>query len=50
MYLSSILTTSSTTPFENNSPTAINLLFKIVIDLKILENSQEYVYSEVISL
>ena len=29
---------------------AIHLLFKIVINLKILENSQEYVYSEVICL
>ena len=29
---------------------AIHLLFKIVIYLKILENSQEYVYSEVICL
>ena len=27
---------------------AIHLLFKIVINLKILENSQEYVYSEVL--
>ena len=29
---------------------AIHLLFKIVINLKILENSQEYIYSEVICL
>ena len=29
---------------------AIHLLFKIVINLKILENSQEYVNSEVIFL
>ena len=28
----------------------IHLLFKMVINLKILENSQEYVYSEVICL
>ena len=28
----------------------IHLLFKMVINLKILENSQEYVYGEVISL
>ena len=29
---------------------AIHLLFKIVINLKILENSQEYLYSEVTCL
>ena len=29
---------------------AIHLLFEIVINMKILENSQEYIYSEVIYL
>ena len=29
---------------------AIHLLFKVVIDLTVLENSQEYLYSEVICL
>ena len=29
---------------------ATHLLFKIVINLRILKNSQEYVYNEVISL
>ena len=29
---------------------AIHLLFKIVFNLKILQNSQEYVYNEVICL
>ena len=33
-----------------NHLAAIQLLFKIVINLKKLKNSQEYVYSEVICL
>ena len=36
------------TRFVSTYLAAIHLLFKIVINLKILEDSQEYVYSEVI--